>query len=358
MDNFPIPSPPRINAIATAVPDCEVHATYGEWAEGQLQEPRKAAVLRRMMDRSGIDHRFSVLSGGDGRMDFGSFYNAGPSPSTAARMQKYSETAPALALQAIAKLPSVDGITHMVTASCTGFLAPGLDQIIARQLGLTPALERIFIGFMGCYAGVTALRTAAHIVRANPAARVLVLSVELCTLHMQETQDLESLLAMGQFADGAAAAIISSEGEGLALGDALSLTLAEAADLITWDVGDTGFGMHLSGAVPGRIADVLADPEIARKIVDPKAVENMAAWAVHPGGRSILDAVERGLALPDASLAISREVLREFGNMSSATVLFVLQRMIAARPATGMAMAFGPGLALEGLHFGWTDDAG
>ncbi|WP_241462078.1 type III polyketide synthase [Aurantiacibacter marinus] len=343
------PIVPRINAIVTAVPECDVHARYTDWAEQQLPG-RKAAVFRRMEARGGIDHRFSVLSGTDAAMDFGSFYMSGSPPGTAQRMQRYAEAAPDLALKAIAGLPSTDGVTHLVIASCTGFMAPGLDQVIARRLGLATNVERVSIGFMGCYAGVTLLRTAAHIVRSQPSARVLAVSVELCTLHLQETDDLESLLAMGQFADGAAAVLVSAQSEGLGLGEGLSATLEDSEDLITWTVGDTGFAMHLSGAVPGRLAEALDDPQLQATIEGDLRPE---AWAIHPGGRSVLDAAERGLKLPSEALKSSRAVLSECGNMSSATVLFVLQRLMAAKPENGIALAFGPGLAMEGLRFGW-----
>lgn len=358
MTAIPTRSRPRVNAIATATPQCEVHHSYNDWAEHQLSGSRGAAIFHRMMARSGIEQRFSVLSQDDGRIGFGSFYNAGASPGTAARMAHYAASAPDLAVEAIGKLPELSGITHMVTASCTGFMAPGLDQVVARRLGLPATVERLFLGFMGCYAGITALRTAAMIVRADPAARVLVLTVELCTLHMQDTDDLEQLLAMGQFADGTAAAVVSASGEGLALGDALSLTLDDAAELITWHVGDTGFAMHLSGAVPGRLVAQLEDPATLRAIVGDGGTEAIDSWAIHPGGRSILDAVERALDLSGDALVHSREVLRTCGNMSSATVLFVLQRIMAERPEHGVALAFGPGLAVEGLHYAWHDHAG
>ena len=343
---------PRINAIATAVPACDVHARYTEWARAQLGESREAALFARMEQRGGIEHRYSVLSGADAALDFGSFYMSGAAPGTAARMHRYAEAAPDLALEAVRALPSTEGVTHLVMASCTGFMAPGLDQIIARKLGLATDVERVSIGFMGCYAGVTLLRTAAHIVRSDPSARVLAVSVELCSLHLQETGDLESLLAMGQFADGAAAALVSAEGEGLALGEGLSAALEESSELITWTVGDTGFAMHLSGAVPGRLAEALDDAELQATI---RGDDDPQAWAIHPGGRSVLDAAERGLALPSGALAASRGVLSDYGNMSSATVIFVRQRIMQERPTSGVALAFGPGLAMEGVRFGWVD---
>lgn len=341
---------PRINAIATAVPECDVHTRYTKWAAAQLDDERKAKLFRRMESRGGISHRYSVLSGKDAALDFGSFYMREEEPGTRARMERYAAHAPDLAMQAIAGLPSTEGVTHLVVASCTGFLAPGLDQIIARRLGLAAGVERVSIGFMGCYAGVTLLRTAAHIVRSDPSARVLAVAVELCSLHLQQSQDIESLLAMGQFADGAAAVLLSADGEGLALGHGLSLALEESGDLITWTIGNSGFVMHLSGEVPGKLGEALDDPSVQKTILGENPP---TTWAVHPGGRSVLDAVERGLALPADALDASRGVLDEFGNMSSATVLFVLDRLAREKPASGIALAFGPGLAMEGVRFGW-----
>jgi len=347
---------PRINAIATAVPPSECDATYHAWAARQLEGRREAALLERMLQRSGIGRRFTVLSHDTTFNAEGSFYDAPDTPSTHARMAVYAREAPELALAAIRQLDGIDAVTHLVVASCTGFMAPGLDQVVARRLGLAASVERVVVGFMGCYAGVTALRTAAHIVRSDPAARVLVVAVELCTLHLQPTDRLDSLLAMAQFADGCAAALVTAGGAGIALGEGLSLTLADSESLITWTIGDTGFTMELSGEVPIRLAEALADDNVAGVVTGGKAIE---AWAVHPGGRSIVDAVERGLALPPEKLAASRAVLHEFGNMSSATVIFVLQRLMTERPESGIALAFGPGLAMEGLRFGWTDgDAG
>ena len=193
----------------------------------------------------------------------------------------------------------------------------------------------------------------------DPAIYAAVVAVELCSLHLQPTDRLERLLAMAQFADGAAAALVTAEGPGLALGEGLSLTLEESHALITWTIGDTGFAMELSGDVPLRLAEALADPAVAATVTAGRPAETIEAWAVHPGGKSIVDAVERGLGLPAEKVATSRAVLQDCGNMSSATVLFVLERLMRERPATGIAIAFGPGLAMEGLRFGWTEgDAG
>lgn len=348
---------PRITAIGTATPDHDIHQAFIDWAGARLTNRRDAAVFARMAGRSGITKRWSVLpigAQGGSPVEGDGFYASGM-PSTAARMALYAEAAPALALDAIAKLPDVAGVTHLVVASCTGFVAPGIDQIIAAHLGLDGGVERTLIGFMGCYAAVTALKTARHIVRSEPAAKVLVVTVELSTLHLQDDLTIEPLLAMLQFGDGAAAAIVSQDGAGLGLETPFAATLVDSATLIRWNIGDTGFAMHLSGEVPGRIAAALAVAETRAALtggVEPKSVD---AWAVHAGGRSILDAVETALDLVPETLAASRGVLNDFGNMSSSTLMFVLARLMAEQPKSGVALAFGPGLAAEGLRFGWTE---
>jgi predicted naringenin-chalcone synthase len=344
-----------ITAIATAVPDLDFEKHYRRWALSRLGESREARLFERMAHRSGIEHRWSVLAEEDARLDEGVGFYGGETPSTAARMAVYAREAPELALRAIAGLPELGEPTHLVVASCTGFVAPGIDQIIARRLGLAETVERVLVGFMGCYAAVTALRTARHIVRSQPDARVLVVTVELSTLHHQEEMDLEPLLMGAQFGDGAAAAIVTDGAPGLALGEGISAALDDSEDLITWRIGDTGFHMRLSGEVPGRIAAALADPAVQERITGGFAPAEIESWAVHAGGRSILDAVEKGLHLAPTALDASREVLRMCGNMSSSTLMFALQRIFREQPASGVALAFGPGLAMEGFRFGWSD---
>ena len=347
----------RINAIASASPTTDVEADYCRWAQDQLSDPREARLFARMAERSGIDHRWSVL-GDEASLEPGRFYTRDSAPATSERMAVYAREAPRLALEAIGKLPELGRITHLVVASCTGFIAPGIDQLIARELGLRADVERLLIGFMGCYAGVTALRTAGQLAGATEDARVLVVAVVLCCLHLQQDAGLESTLAMAQFSDGAAAAIVSTEGPGLAIGESLAASIEDSHELITWTIGDTGFVMNLSGEVPARLSRALATPALAERISDGEPAR-IDAWAVHPGGKSILDAVERAFALPAPALAESREVLRTFGNMSSATILFVLERVMRRKPANGVALAFGPGVAMEGFRFGWTEgDAG
>lgn len=346
----------RITRIATAVPDLDFEQDYRRWATTRLGE-RQSRVYERMAERSGIEHRWSVLAEEDAKLEQGTgLYGSHDPPGTAKRMQIYAREAPNLALRAIVKLGSLGAITHMVVASCTGFVAPGIDQIIARRLGLADDVERVLVGFMGCYAAVTALRTARHIVRSDVGARVLVVTVELSTLHHQEQIEIEPLLAGAQFGDGAAAAIVEKDGAGLDLGEGISAALEESDELITWQIGDTGFVMHLSGAVPGRIRDALCKPGAQERITGGEGgVNALDAYAVHAGGRSILDAVEAGLNLHPRALDHSREVLRHFGNMSSSTLMFVLERVMRDRPRRGVALAFGPGLAMEGFRYGWRD---
>ena len=344
----------HIHAIGTAVPDHDVHRHFVDWASKRL-EGRDRALFLRMAGRSGIDHRYSILPPGkDGGspIDPDGFYG-GLTPSTSIRMERYAQDAPDLALRAITDLEqreALDGITHLVVASCTGFVAPGIDQIIARHLGLDGAVERTLVGFMGCYAAVAALRVAHHIARSDPQARILVVTVELSSLHMQDTAEIGSLLAQLQFADGAAAALVSSAPKGIAIDRFFAATLPDSDDLIRWTIGDSGFAMHLSGEVPGRIAQALDTPEMRRAILGNRDAASIPNWVVHAGGRSILDAVEHGLNLDSNALSISRDILRRYGNMSSSTLMFALGALMAqSTDIEGIAMAFGPGLAAEGF---------
>lgn len=350
----------HINQIATATPPHDVHDAYVAMTDQALVDRRDRLIFKRMAARSGIAHRFSYFSPivtEDTATDADGFYVRGRYPATAARMNFYEANAPRLALEAIAGLEfDRDAITHIVVASCTGFVAPGLDQIIVREAGLPSSVERTVVGFMGCYAAVNALRLAHHFVRSEPAARVLVVNLELCTLHLQETQDMEKLLAMMLFGDGCAASLVTTDPNGLALEDFRAINLPQSNELITWRVGDQGFDMRLSGEVPQRILAAL-QAEMVKNDTDGllrgRRPDEYDAWAVHAGGRSILDAVENGFGLGEHALQRSRAVLRDFGNMSSATLMFVLQQMLggAERVANGLAMAFGPGLAAETFRF-------
>jgi predicted naringenin-chalcone synthase len=176
-----------------------------------------------------------------------------------------------------------------------------------------------------------------------------VVNLELCSLHLQEDfQDVPKMLSFLLFADGASAALVTTEATGIALGRFQATVIPRSHDLITWHIGDSGFEMHLSGQVPGRIRRWL--PEHGPALLPPELPQ---LWAVHAGGRSILDSVQQGLQLAPDALRYSREVLRDYGNMSSATLMFVLARMLSDPDArgTGMGMAFGPGLTVETFGF-------
>ena len=353
----------HINAIGTAVPPHQVHDAFMAYVHEWLDD-RDRKLFDRMAGRAGIEQRYSFVEArqfANGSVgDSENFYGAGTWPSTGERMARYEQWAPSLALDAIAALDgdiADAGITHLVVASCTGFVAPGIDQLIVAATGISPAVERTVVGFMGCYAAVNSLRLAHHIVRSEPAARVLVVSVELCTLHFQRSAELEKILPMMLFGDGAAAALVTADRSGIALEDFRASTIAGSAGAITWRIGDQGFDMVLDGRVPGFIAETLA---LERRRNDTAGLlrgtppEEFGLWAVHAGGRSVLDAVEKGLGLPGSALDTSRDILRRFGNVSSATLLFVLHAMLGERAngsANGMAMAFGPGMAAETFRF-------
>lgn len=350
----------HLNAVSTAVPENDIHEAYLSVVADRL-ERREALLFRRMASRAGIAHRYSFFRPAEATgeaADSDGFFRHGDYPGTAARMARYERDAPALALQAIAGLDlDPRSVTHIIAASCTGFMAPGLDQRIVELAGLRPDVERTVVGFMGCYAAVNSLRLAHHIVRSEPAARVLVVNLELCSLHFQETGDLERNLSSMLFGDGASAALVSAEPGGAALHDFRAAALAGSGDLITWRVGDQGFDMHLSGEVPRRIETAMR-AEAARNddggILRGLRPADYDLWAVHAGGRTILDAVESGLELAKDALAVSRGVLNDFGNMSSATLMFVLRRILAETSgdgARGMGIAFGPGLAAESFRF-------
>lgn len=346
----------HLNKIATALPEHDIHEPYIAYMSDALVDTRAKDLFARMAARSGISHRYSVLGQyniGPAEAADNHFYKTGAFPSTAERMRAYAKHAPDLAERAVRALDLGDDITrvtHLIFASCTGFVAPGIDQILAQRLGLPANLQRSFIGFMGCAAAVPALRNAKAIVESDPAARVLVVNLELCSLHLQETQDLEIALSFVVFADGCTAALVTADESGIALGVFQSALIPGTAEMITWDIGDTGFDMHLSGKVPGTISKTLKADQSVLQGEMPEAID---LWAVHGGGRTILDAVESGLSLNQGALHTSRHVLANYGNMSSATIMFVLREMLktARSGARGLTMAFGPGMVVESFAF-------
>lgn len=349
-----------INRIATAVPENEVHDYFLRFAGANLQaKPREQAIFRKMADKAGIDRRYSCIAPANDPagpiVDSAGVFRRGAFPGTAQRMDMYEASASDLAMQAIDRLgirSELSAVTHLVVASCTGFSAPGLDLEIVHCAGLSPSVERTLIGFMGCYAAINALKLAHHIVRSEPEARVLVVNCELTTLHLRETDDLERLLTFCLWGDGCSAALVTAEETGIRLDRFKALLARDGRDLMTWKVRDDGFDMVLSGRVPATIQSVLGGN--VETILHGDSVDDIDLWAVHPGGRSVLDAVQRTLNLGPDALSVSREVLRANGNMSSATVMFVLSKMLEDRKGgdKGCAMAFGPGLTAETMTFG------
>lgn len=320
--------------------------------------------LRAAFDASGIETRHTVLTefaappASSDPVHHDARTGTVLTPSTGTRNAAYVREAPPLFLAAAKQaLGSADltpdDVTHVVTVSCTGFFAPGPDYLLVRQLGLRPSTQRFHLGFMGCYGAFPALRLADAVCRADPDAVVLVVCAELCSLHAHVGNDLDTILASSLFADGAAAALVSGRppgpGEDVVTLDALGTALsAEGETDMAWTIGDQGFDMVLSKYVPRILGSSL--PAVLPSLlgaVDPTDVDR---WAVHPGGRSVLDQVQAALGLPEEDLGPSREILRRYGNMSSATVLFVLAEVLA-RPAAAAervaALAFGPGLTVE-----------
>jgi predicted naringenin-chalcone synthase len=289
-------------------------------------------------------------------------------PLTGARNRTYVQEAPALfaaaARDALAGCPALDpaDVTDVITVSCTGFFAPGPDYQLVRDLGLNPATRRSHIGFMGCHGALVGLRQAAAVAEADPDAVVLVVAVELCTLHLQRARDPDAIRGASLFADGAAAAVVSAAApEGveplLRLDRFRTLVIPDGERDMAWSIGDEGFEMVLGAAVP-RVIEENIHTALDALLDGPGGAVDRAAitdWAVHPGGRSILDKLEKTLGLPPEALRESRDVLATRGNMSSVTVLHVLRQVIGEAPAdeprTVCALAFGPGLTVESALF-------
>ena len=347
-----------INRIATAVPPHQVHDAFVKFQGHMISDRRTRIIFEKIAERGHIEKRWSCVQPTEdctaGTINGEPFYVPGDFPSTGARMLHYEAEAPVLAQRAVTKLElgaAKDEITHLIVTSCTGFSAPGIDLQLIQRLGLNPSIERTIVGFMGCYAAINALKLARHIVRSEPAAKVLVVSIELCTLHFQESNDFELMMPFLLFADGCAAALISAEPKGFAMDSFHAEVFPEAASQMAWHIRDLGFDMVLSSRVPSSVGEAIG--KASSKILGGASAGDIALWAVHPGGRAILDAVQDAFRLPLNALDASRRVLRDFGNMSSATVLFVLKALLEDRKpgAAGCAMSFGPGLVAETMLF-------
>ncbi|MBA4191691.1 MAG: type III polyketide synthase [Planctomycetaceae bacterium] len=287
--------------------------------------------------------------------------NDGVGPTTGERMRVYAEFAGPLALRAaITAMAEAkyhgEEITHLVTVSCTGFLAPGVDLALICGLKLRPTVQRTHVGFMGCHGAMNGLRVANAFATADPNARVLVAAVELCSLHYYYGNAADKLVANAIFADGAAAIVgcnaAAPVGRPLSLVASGSCVIPGSIPDMAWTLGDHGFEMTLSRRVPGLIAKHLR-PWLEMWLSDNGlSLAEVKSWAVHPGGPKIVSAVEESLGLTADDLAASRGVFADHGNMSSPTVLFVLDRLRqqnAPRPC--VALGFGPGLVAEAALF-------
>ncbi|RTQ49755.1 type III polyketide synthase [Hymenobacter gummosus] len=359
-----------ISAIGTATPAHRLPqpqiADFMARAHGMDEAgTRKLRAIYRM---SGIGYRHTVLPDyGRAEGAFTFFPNTvdlEPFPTVGARMRVYRREALPLAAEAVLdclhQAPDIDplSITHLVSVSCTGMYAPGLDIELVQHLGLRPDVQRTCVNFMGCYAAFNALKLADAFCRADPGSRVLIVCTELCTLHFQKRTEEDHLVANALFGDGASAALVL--GQPAPGRPNLELTAFHCglepdgqADM-AWHVNDFGFEMTLSSYVPRLVKQGI------RKLTDgllrqlPVRLPDVRHFAIHPGGRRILEAIEQELGLTPADNRHAYRVLHEVGNLSSATVLFVLRELQRHLQPTDdgapvLSFAFGPGLTLEAM---------
>lgn len=355
--------PVYIHDIATAVPETYSKQDFiREQMKKYVGKDRKTrAIIHRIYSQSGIEKRHTVIN--DFSPDHNShfFFNGSSCnvPGTAQRNDIYREQATKLFTD-IGKMlleqnPEIDksDITHVITVSCTGFFAPGPDFEVVKQLGLNPSTQRFHVGFMGCYAAFSAMKMADAFCKSNPDAVVMMICTELCTLHFQSKTDIDSLLSASVFSDGAAGALISqrppSKTSFEILDFASSLAYEGEKDM-AWIIGNTGFDMILSSYVPDIIESNIQEnlaPVFEKYRLSASDIDH---WALHPGGRAIVDKIQKALNIQDDQIVSSRKVLAEHGNMSSATVLFVLRDLLSrSLPNKGkvVPVAFGPGLTIE-----------
>jgi predicted naringenin-chalcone synthase len=359
-----------IHGMGSASPPNSISQEHAADAARQFgctssEQQRRLKALYRM---TRVTKRHSVLLDSDSRSGEArqSFFppmqgDADRGPTTAERMARYERDAPVLGAQAARAALADAGlapgeITHVVTVSCTGFAAPNFDLGLVRALGLPWTVARTHVGFMGCHGALNGLRVAGAYADGSPGACVLVCAVELCSLHYQYGWNGDWLVSNAIFADGAAALVGS--GRPRASGDAWMLArsgaslLEDSGELMAWRIGNHGFEMSLSARVPGVIERELRPWLDAWLAQQNLSVDRIATWAVHPGGPRILESVALATGIGRADYAVSQEVLGEFGNMSSPTILFILERLRerhAPRPC--LAVGFGPGLAVEAALF-------
>jgi predicted naringenin-chalcone synthase len=363
--------PSYMGAIGTATPPHRLaQPVIADFMARALElDAANTRKLRALYRVSGIAQRYTVLPDygrADGEYEF--FPNTPglePFPSVRPRMAAYRREALPLALAAaqdsLSQAPEIaaDSLTHLITVSCTGMYAPGLDIDLVQALGLRLNVQRTCVNFMGCYAAVNALRLADSICRAEPTARVLVVSVELCTLHFQKSHEPDHLVSNALFGDGAAACLVLGQPlpaptPHFALRGFHCGLEPEGTKDMAWHIGEFGFEMTLSGYVPALVERGIGQLIAGLLHQLPVQLADIQHFALHPGGRKILEAIEKALNLSKEDNRYAYQVLHDYGNMSSATVLFVLRELLAATtPADAgkpvLSCAFGPGLTLEAM---------
>lgn len=354
--------------ITTASPPYKVKQDY---AASELKKRMGGtAALCRMIDiasaHSGIDHRYIVIPDGEEYSDEKLFTLKGEhvSPDTETRMKEYEKWATILSVNAVRDLIDknkidISTIDKIITISCTGFFAPGLDYEIIKELNIPRNVKRTNIGFMGCAASLIGVNSVWESMNNNQSENIIMVSVELCSLHLQIKPTRDNILANMIFADGAAAAFFSdksnSENLKLDIQFAESFLFEDSAKYMGWKIGNNGFEMMLSSELPKIILNSAAPRAIEILKSRGIAVDDIKHWALHPGGRAILDSLQNGLELSDEQLKPSRQVLKSYGNLSSVSILFVLKNILESRQLSKddycCAIAFGPGLTMELVLF-------
>ena len=354
--------------IVTASPPFKVSQSY---AASELKKRMGGtSAISRMIDmaanQSGIDHRFFVIKDGEENSSEKFFTKDGNyfSPDTKSRMTEYEKWSILLTKQAVRELAEKNNIDfgtidRIITISCTGFFAPGLDYELIKEFNISPSVKRTNIGFMGCAASLVGVNSVWEAMKQQGNENILMVSVELCSLHLQTEPTRDNILANMIFADGAAAAYFSktniSNEKKLEIQFAESFLFQDSAKFMGWKIGNNGFEMMLSSELPKIILNSAAPK--AKEILTQKGIDisQIKHWALHPGGRAILDSLQNGLALSDEHLKPSREVLKNFGNLSSVSILFVLKNILENSTLHKddylCAIAFGPGLTMELVLF-------
>lgn len=315
--------------------------------------------LRFLYQQSGIKQRYSVIVDYSRSIEDWKFYpqteNLDPFPSLEQRMMIFNKQAPLLSVDAIRNclghIHDPKKITHLITVSCTGMSAPGLDLQILELMDLQKNIFRTSVNFMGCYAAIHALKIADAVCKADDTAQVLVVCTELCTLHFQREATLDNITSSLLFGDGSAAVLINNgnEHEGLHIDNFYSEVIPKGKRDMAWELSSNGFLMTLSGYIPDLIEEDFEKITDSALKKDGASKEDVSHWCIHPGGKRVLEAIHKSLRFTNGQLSSSYKVLNEFGNLSSATVLFVLKEMLHDKKEIKkmFAAAFGPGLTVE-----------